>query len=87
MHTYVSTYTYMVEVYIHICTHAAYLNLAARSSVSFGAATFEIANVIDAFAIVLTWIRFAFIIFKIAEFTSESCDATVDERNQQTIIE
>lgn len=50
-----------------------HLDLATVARVSLRAAALEAANVIDAFAGILTWIRFAFIILKVAQFAGEAC--------------
>lgn len=50
-----------------------HLDLATVSRVSLRAAALEAANVIDAFAGILTWIRFAFIILKVAQLAGKAC--------------
>lgn len=50
-----------------------HLDLATVARVSLRAAALEAANVIDAFAGILTWIRFAFIILKVAQLAGKAC--------------
>lgn len=49
-----------------------HLDLATVARVSLRAAALEAANVIDAFAGILTWIRFAFIILKVAQLAGKT---------------
>lgn len=50
-----------------------YFYVTSLSRVSSGALTCEAANMIGALSIVQTWIRLTFVVFKIAQFTGETC--------------
>lgn len=50
-----------------------YFDVTTFSRVSSGALTGKAANMIGALAIIQTWIRFTFVVFKITQFTGKTC--------------
>lgn len=63
---------YFVRNVLTIDEMATYFYVTPFSRVSSGALTGKAANMIGALSIIQTWIRFAFVVFEIAQFAGKT---------------